>query len=81
MFNKRKIYLLNYIDGSTLKLENETGEEIFKCEIYKDPSGQIDPDQVEYLLKKTLSTIDSKANVAVRISSANNIFRFYYFFF
>lgn len=76
MFNKRKIYLLNYIDGSTLKLENETGEEIFKCEIYKDPSGQIDPDQVEYLLKKTLSTIDSKANLAVRISSANNIFRF-----
>lgn len=76
MFNKRKSYLLNFIDGSILKLENETGEEIFKCEIYKDSNGQVDSDQVEYLLKKTLSTIDSKANLAVRISSANNIFRF-----
>lgn len=76
MFNKRKSYLLNYIDGSALKLENETGEEIFKCEIYKDTSGLVDSDQLEYLLKKTLSTIDSKSNLVVRVSSASNIFRF-----
>lgn len=76
MFNKIKSYLLNYIDGSMLRLENESGEEIFSCEIYKDSSGQVDPDQLEYLLKKTLSIIDNKVNLAVRISSASNIFRF-----
>lgn len=76
MFNKRESYLLSYLDDSILKLENSNGEEIFKCEIYKEDYEPVDYNQVEYLLKKTMANIDIKSNIIIRISSTNNIFRF-----
>lgn len=76
MFNKKESFLLSYLDDSILKLENSDGEEIFKCEIYKEDYEPVDYNQVEYLLKKTMNNIDSKSNIIIRLSSYNNIFRF-----
>lgn len=76
MFKNRDCYLLNFLDQTNVILQNSRGQEIIKKELYFDDNGQIDLDQLEYLIKKAVETIKPQALLVVRIADSSNVFRF-----